>query len=71
MYTIKDFIKGDLAYHLSKPDFIMVVIEVNIELNEVLCTWTDNKNQSKSNVFQPEELGKKRKMPPKITIIGN
>ena len=57
-YTINDFKKGDKVYHQSNRRPIMVVIEIKESLNEILCRWIDQKGNTQTNEFMPEELGK-------------
>lgn len=57
-YKLKDFGIGDKVYHLSNTKLKMVAIEINEEINEVVCRWLDNDGKVQAVGFMPEELGK-------------
>jgi uncharacterized protein YodC (DUF2158 family) len=67
--TINDFQVGDRVYHLSNTKLIMVVVEINKQMNEVVCRWVDNNGQVQKMEFMPEELGDSGDLAPKIFSI--
>jgi len=68
-YKISDFQTGDQVYHLSNSSTRMVIIEINTELNEVLCRWIDKAGKIQSQRFMAEELGKTDDLRPIIMSL--
>jgi hypothetical protein len=66
-YSIQDFSIGDEVYHLSNKKLLMVVIEINVDLNQVICRWIDSSGKSTSRDFIPQELGKSDDLKIRIT----
>ncbi len=58
--TINDFEIGDKVHQSINTSLLMVVIEISIERNEVVCRWLDKIGNSQKQSFIPQELIKEK-----------
>lgn len=55
---INDFELGDKVVHASSSRVTMIVTEIDLDRNEISCRWMNEKKETQSEKFIPQELVK-------------